>query len=81
MSPHTAITRMGETEMTSALKAPFQRHAEAEGWAAVACDPSSERGNDDPTLFHAVQNRVWPAGDWAGALADLGFGADEMQSA
>lgn len=43
------------------------------GWAEVARDPSLERVFEGPCLYHADQDRVWPLGDWEGAVRDLGY--------
>lgn len=43
------------------------------GWAEVARDPSPGRVFEGPCLYHADQDRVWPLGDWEGAVRDLGY--------
>jgi len=51
----------------------WEATAQKAGWIKVACDPSPDRNDDGPCLFHEKEDRAWPLDDWEGALRDLGF--------
>lgn len=55
----------------------WQALALALGWNEVDQDPDPE-GEDGPCLFHEELDRVWPAGDFQGAVEDLGLPDDEL---
>jgi hypothetical protein len=50
--------------------AEWKHMALALGWVEVDRDP---QGGDEPCLIHEELDRVWPAGDFEGAVRDLGL--------
>lgn len=58
--------------MTALTAAEWKHMALALGWVEVDRDPDPE-GEDGPCLFHEELDRVWPAGDFEGAVRDLGL--------
>lgn len=49
----------------------FEAMAKAEGWREGKGD------HGEAALVHDEQDRIWPVGDWEGALRDLGFEEDD----
>lgn len=48
-------------------------------WEATARKAGWTEGVDEhgPVLIHEEQDRLWPIGDWRGAVGDLGFDATD----
>jgi hypothetical protein len=56
---------------TNMSEIDYEATARAAGWDIGQEAPHGE------VLIHKQQDRIWPPGDWKGALEDLGFDADD----
>lgn len=51
----------------------WEKIARDNGWSVVDLDPSPHRIHSEPCLYHEQLDRIWPLGDWEGAVRDLGL--------
>ncbi len=74
---NASLANLAETaEQAFILCAPIADYEETalqNGWAPIDQDPSEDRQEDGPCLYHADQDRVMPLGAWQDACEDLGL--------